>query len=246
MHTTTKHADYGIDAPTVVRNLGVAGISALLLGSGFAYLLHSIQSLVALLLGAWGLLAGGSMLATSALMIWSSKVGKLREREKLLDTIQWRGDETVLDVGCGRGLLLNAAAKRIPNGKAVGVDIWQAQDQSGNLPENTIANAQAEGTATRVELKDGDMRRLPFADSAFDVVVSSLALHNIYDTAERQQAVHEIARVLKSGGHLALLDFQHVDEYADVLRALGWESVQVSNTHFGMFPPVKWVTGTKR
>jgi cyclopropane fatty-acyl-phospholipid synthase-like methyltransferase len=74
-------------------------------------------------------------------MVWSSKVGKLRERERLLDAVPWRGDETVLDVGCGRGLLLTAAARRIPDGKVIGVDIWQEVDQSGNRPEATWANA---------------------------------------------------------------------------------------------------------
>jgi cyclopropane fatty-acyl-phospholipid synthase-like methyltransferase len=45
-----------------------------------------------------------------------------------------RGDETVLDVGYGRGLHLIGAAKRLTTGKAPGVDIWQAEDLSGNLP----------------------------------------------------------------------------------------------------------------
>ena len=48
-----------------------------------------------------------------SIMTWSSKVGKLRERERLMDALGLRGDETVLDVGCGRGLLLNAAARRL-------------------------------------------------------------------------------------------------------------------------------------
>jgi cyclopropane fatty-acyl-phospholipid synthase-like methyltransferase len=67
-------------------------------------------------------------------MIWDSKVGKLWARDRLLDGLELRGDETVLDVGCGRGLLLIGAAKRLTTGKAPGVDIWQAEDLSGNLP----------------------------------------------------------------------------------------------------------------
>jgi hypothetical protein len=38
-------------------------------------------------------------------MLWGSKVGKLRLRDKVLNALRWRGDETVLDVGCGHGLL---------------------------------------------------------------------------------------------------------------------------------------------
>jgi ribonucleotide reductase alpha subunit len=87
----------------------------------------------------------------------------------VLDSLKLRGDETVLDVGCGRGLLLIGAAKRLTTGKAVGVDIWNAEDLSGNRPEATLENARLERVAERVEVKDGDARRLPFADGTFDV-----------------------------------------------------------------------------
>src|SRR5207248_6090674 len=141
-------------------------------------------------------------------------VGKLRSREQFLDLVPWRGDETVLDVGCGRGLFLVGAARRLTTGRAVGVDLWQAADLSGNRPEATLENARREGVADRVEVKDGDARHLAFADASFDVVVSSLALHNIVKAEERQQAVREIVRVLKPGGQVALVDIQHTGDYA--------------------------------
>jgi ubiquinone/menaquinone biosynthesis C-methylase UbiE len=77
-----------------------------------------------------------------------------------------------------------------------------------------------------VEVKDGDARRLPFPDASFDVVVSGLALHNIYDAPERCQAVREIARVLRPGGHLALIDIQHTNEYVRVLKECGLSDVR--------------------
>ena len=133
-------------------------------------------------------------------MLWSSKIGKVREREKLLDRIPWTGAERVLDVGCGRGLLLVGAARRLTTGRAVGIDIWQAEDLSGNRPEATLENARLEGVADRVEVQTADMRKIPFPDGSFDVVVSSQAIHNIYDSAGRAQAIGEIARVLAPGG----------------------------------------------
>ncbi|MBA0085829.1 MAG: 50S ribosomal protein L11 methyltransferase, partial [Acidobacteria bacterium Pan2503] len=57
-------------------------------------------------------------------MLFYSKVGKLALRERLLDKIPWRGDESVLDVGCGRGLLAVGAAKRVSSGTVTGVDVW--------------------------------------------------------------------------------------------------------------------------
>ena len=236
------NSDYGIDAPPVIRNLIVAGTASLLIGVVLYLVLASVQSVIATIVLIWGLLAGASMVVTAALMLWSSKVGKLQLREQVIDALALRGAETVLDVGCGRGLLLNAAARRLTTGQAIGIDLWQSADQSGNQPESTLANAQAEGVRKRVDVKTGDMRELPFEDQTMDVVVSSLAIHNIPDRAERAKAVREIARVLKPNGQVTLLDFQCTDEYVQTLQALGWHEVKRSGLQFQMFPPVRVVT----
>lgn len=238
-------SDYGIDAPPVIRNLLLAGTASVMTGIVLNFILASTQSLVAVILLTWGLLAGVSMIVTAALMLWSSKIGKLQFREKLIDSLALQGAETIIDVGCGRGLLLNAAARRLTTGKAIGIDLWQSVDQSGNNPEATLANARAEGVANLVEVKTGDMRELPFEDQTIDVAVSSLAIHNIPNKEGRAKAVQEIARVLKPQGQVALLDFQCTDEYAQTLQALGWHEVKVSGLQFQMFPPVRVVTGRK-
>src|SRR5205823_1073831 len=114
--------------------------------------------------------------------------------------IRWRGDERVLDVGCGHGLMLLGAAKRLTSGRATGIDIWSREDQKANSAEATLENARREGVADRVELLTADAREIPFPDGSFDVVISSFAIHNIYDRAQRGRAIREIARVLKPGG----------------------------------------------
>lgn len=240
-----KKADYGIDAPPVVRNLAIAGAVALAAGIVLYFALGSMQAMIAATSLVWGGIAGCSMLATAGLMVWSSKVGKLRMRERLLDSLDLGGTETVLDVGCGRGLLLTAAARRLSTGRALGVDLWQAADQSGNSPEAALANARAEGVADRVEIKTGDMRELPMPDETVDVVVSSMAIHNIPDRDGRARAVREITRVLKPKGRLALLDFQCTDEYLQTLNELGWQGAARSRLLFQMFPPVRVVTAAK-
>ncbi len=67
--------NYGIDAPPVVRNLAIGGSAILLIGIA-AFLLISEPRWLMYILGFWGIFAGGSMLVTSLLMIWSSKVGE--------------------------------------------------------------------------------------------------------------------------------------------------------------------------
>jgi ubiquinone/menaquinone biosynthesis C-methylase UbiE len=159
-------------------------------------------------------------------MLWTSRVSKVRDRERLLDRIPWTGTERVLDVGCGRGLMLVGAARRLTSGRATGIDIWQAEDLSGNRPEATLENARREGVADRVEVRTADMRKIPFGDGAFDVVVSSQAIHNIYDAAGRAQAIGEIARVLAPGGRVLLRDIRHLGDYRTVLASRGVADVR--------------------
>jgi SAM-dependent methyltransferase len=215
-----KRTNYGINAPPVIRNLVlVAAAGAVIAGTRLFGLWSEESTLGPLLYG--GVWAGLGCSCLAGFMTWGSKVGKLRERDRFLGALPWRGDETVLDVGCGRGLLVIGAARRLTTGKAVGVNLWQREDLSGNRPEATPENARIEGVADRVEVRDGDARSLPFPDGTFDVVVSSACLHNIYNTAERRKAVHKIARVLKPGGRVAIMDIRHTRQYAEVLRDSG-------------------------
>jgi ubiquinone/menaquinone biosynthesis C-methylase UbiE len=176
----------------------------------------------------WGLFWAAVLLVQVVLMIWGSKVGKLHLRDRLISALSWRGDERILDVGCGRGLLLIGAAKKLTRGKAVGVDIWQDKDLSGNRPEAVLENARAEEVIDRVELKEGRAQALPFADEGFDIVLSLSTLHNISREDERDQAVREIVRVLRPGGRVVIHDIMHTRKYAAVLREQGMEEVTVS------------------
>ncbi len=212
--------DYGLDAPGVVRNLSLAGAAALLVAALGLFGPWSGTAAGPALVSMGGCMAV-SFLGMAAYMVWSSKVGKRRLRERLLDRLPWTGGEAVLDVGCGRGLMLIGAAKRLTTGRAVGIDVWQAEDLSGNRPEATLENARREGVSDRVEVQTADMRKLPFPDATFDTVVSNYALHNLYRPAERAQALAEIARVLKPGGRVLINDIRHLREYEAVLAAHG-------------------------
>ena len=170
---------------------------------------------------------------------------KIRQRERLIDALGLTGNEKVLDVGCGRGLLLNGVARRLTEGKAYGIDLWQNVDQSGNSTDATTANSKAEGVADRVAVETADMRDLPFPDATMDGVISSIAIHNVPDREGRAKAVREIARVLKPGGRLVVQDLHSTDEYARTLRDLGWKDVELSGLSFTIFPPVRVVRGRK-
>jgi ubiquinone/menaquinone biosynthesis C-methylase UbiE len=215
----TPRPDYGLDAPPVVfLQFLISGACFVLAAALYAF---GVPHPLGIPLCEIAVLIGANCLLTASLMVWYSRSGKLRQRERLLDLVPWRGDETVLDVGCGRGLLLVGAARRLSTGKAVGVDVWRQEDLGDNRPEATLENARREGVAERVEVKDGDARHLPFADASFDVVLSGLVLHNISSAADREQAVREIARVLKPGGYVALVDINYTRDYMRVLGNCG-------------------------
>lgn len=229
--------DYGIDAPVVIRNLLLAGGACLL--AGVVAMVAGVAAGIALLVTAVSLLAG------PVLMLRSSRIGKLRERDRLLDKIEWRGDEQVLDVGCGRGLLLVGAARRAPGGRAIGLDLWRSGDLTGNEAAATYANAASEGVADRVDVVEGDAREMPFADASFDVVVSCFALHNIAGRDGRVAAIAEIARVLRPGGQVGIIDFQATGLYADQLAHRGLSDARRSGLRFNFYPPARVVRATK-
>jgi hypothetical protein len=71
-------ADYGIDAPPVIRNLLLIGMASVVAGIVLRIIFASTLTLLSVVLLIWGFLAGASMVITAALMIWSSKVGELQ------------------------------------------------------------------------------------------------------------------------------------------------------------------------
>lgn len=166
-------------------------------------------------------------------------VGKLRLRDLLLDQVDWRGDEDVVDLGTGTGLLAIGAAKRT-GGAVHAVDLFVSKDLSSNGPERLARNSLLEGVPGRVHVRRVDVRATGLPDGAADVVVSSLCLHNLPERHDRAAALHEAVRLLRPGGTVVLSDLAHVDdEYAPHLRAAGL-SVTTSRAP-GTFPPQKFL-----
>jgi SAM-dependent methyltransferase len=214
--------DYGIDGGrTAVAGLVANGAAGLVLAC-FA-LIHARSGHFALAI--FELLGGLLLLQTVPSHLYSTRRGKFRVWAELLDGLSLRGDEHALDMGCGRGAILSLLAKMLPHGRAVGLDLWRSEDQSGNRPDATWRNLEAEGLRNRCQLVTADMRAVPFPDSTFDLVVSSLAIHNIRSHEGRRRAIDEAVRVLKPGGRLLIADLMWTRAYAKRLRELGMENV---------------------
>lgn len=177
-------------------------------------------------LAAASAIAGAGLAAVSAGGLYSTRRGKFEVWRNLLDELQLRGGEHVLDIGCGRGAVLLLAAERLSDGRAVGADIWRRRDQAGNSREAAERNARLEGVSDRVELVHADARDLPFEPDSFDVVVSNLTIHNIAGDEGRHRALREAVRVLRPGGQLRIVDF-HARRYVEPLHAAGCHDVTV-------------------
>jgi arsenite methyltransferase len=242
-------ADYGYDGSfdTVSARGQVVGVAvsatALFAGAGFA--LARGHRLAAAIAAA----SATEILATAASFSYATRSGKFRVWSAVLDDLGLRGDETVLDLGCGRGAVLLAVAKRLPAGRAIGVDLWRA-DQTDNSQRATLTNAALEGVSDRIELHTADMTALPLADNSVDAVVSNLAIHNIPERAGRRQALQEAIRVLRPGGSLAIGDLWETRQHAEQLRELGWRDVRRRNLGWRMWYGGPWfstrlVTATK-
>ena len=208
-----------MDAPYVPLFMGAAGTLALVIaiGSSFA--------------GIAGLAVAAGyfaffMLVSVADYLYATLFGKFAVWADLWRSLDLRGDERLLDLGCGRGAVVLLAAKLLPRGRAIGIDLWKTSDQLGNALEVTQRNAELEGVADRVDLRTGDMRALPFDDGSFDVVLSSLAIHNIPDPGGRARAIDEAVRVLRPDGRLLIVDINATREYEARLRHLGMAEVE--------------------
>jgi arsenite methyltransferase len=241
---TTQRIDYGVDAPNVVRNLFLFGAACLLLSVVITPVIHVTNNLD---LGLrvplrW---TGGWLILEGLWFVLYVKYGKFKHRDMMLGLHTWRGDEQVLDVGCGRGLLLAGAAKRLTSGHATGIDIWSNVDLSGNAEAATLHNLQLEHVADRCSLLSVGAQEMTFPDASFDVIVSNLCLHNIYDTPTRKQALDQIARVLKPGGIALISDYKKTGEYAEHFRASGLTVTKKRGSFLTTFPPLTVVIARK-
>jgi arsenite methyltransferase len=243
------NGDYGVDGafhtvPARVQAAGVAAGCAALLASAWVSLATGKPRIAALTSA-----ANAVIITTVAFYLHTTRAGKFAVWARVLDELRLHGDEMLLDLGCGRGAVLLAAAKLLPRGRAIGVDVWRA-DQTDNSPQVTLKNAALENVADRIEVQTADITKLPFDDHSFDVIVSSLVIHNIGSPAGREQAIDEAARVLRPGGRLVIADLAATRRHALQLRELGFNDVRRRNLGWRMWWAGPWlpthlVTATK-
>ncbi len=168
---------------------------------------------------------------------WLTRGLRFRNIERLLDALALRGDEILLDVGTGDGVVAIAAAKRLSRGSVIAIDDWRRPHGGGAPSANTArANTAAEGVAARVDVRTLAFDKLDLPDTSIDVAVACFSLHHL-ERAPRERALLEMARVLRHGGRLLAAEPRGRAEIAETLARAGLEVRHESRT----FP--RWLFG---
>ncbi|EXB37728.1 Demethylmenaquinone methyltransferase [Morus notabilis] len=186
----------------------------------------------------------GSVAAISAICLFFAAANFLHSSlllhhdmaQRMVNSVNdWSTVKLALDLGCGRGILLNAVATQLKKGGSSGRVV--GLDRSKRPTLSTLRTAHLEGVGEYVTCREGDARRLPFGDNYFDVVVSAVFVHTVGKehgqktaaaAAERMRAVGELVRVLKPDGYGVVWDLLHVPEYVRRLQELKMEDIRVS------------------
>ena len=125
-----------------------------------------------------------------------------RWRRRAVEALHLGEGDRVLDLATGTCDLAILLARRHPSLHTTGLD---GSEQMLAVGRQKLGRA---GVADRVSLVTGDAQALPFAEGSFDVVTMAFGIRNVPD---RPRALAEIARVLRPGGRVAILELSEPD-----------------------------------
>ena len=141
---------------------------------------------------------------------------------QIIETLDVRPDDKVLEVGFGPGVAIQLLLHRVPAGTVAGIDYSQEMVRQA-AARNAVALRNR-----RVDLRYGSVERLPFADETFD---KALAINSMQTWSDAGTGLREIHRVLKHRGHVALgftvNSGQPKDGIADLLTAAGFAQARI-------------------
>ena len=152
--------------------------------------------------------------------------------EHLVEHLDWDGEGTLLDIGCGAAALTVRCAKAFPKAQITAMDYWGVEWSYAK--EQCEKNARIEGVSDRVSFQKGDAAKLDYADGTFDAAVSNFVFHEVRSAKDKRDVVREALRVVKKGGVFSFQDmfsqkalYGDMDEFVRTLKAEG-----ISEIHY--------------
>ena len=217
-------------------------------GIALATLVLTVLSFAAFHITVLGVVFAAATVILLALLGWMAWIrrqyafgkGGMMERvhQTILSSLEFDGNGSLLEVGCGSGALSIRAALTWPKSEVTGLDYWGAMyNYSKALCEK---NAASEGVGKQCVFVHGDANKLDFPDESFDAVISNYVYHNIMG-ADKRALLLESLRVLKKGGVFALHDtmkpqmYGDMNAFAEKLKGMGFADVQYVETAEAIF-----------
>ena len=202
----------------------VTGVIIVLTGISLSGLLSSWNPLVLRTLQISGTILTLILVAASVYFTCSHRLfsydGKERIQERIVDYVVAHlnlpeSAGTVLDIGCGSGVVSIKTARRYSWARITGIDYWgKGWDYAKQQCEQ---NAESEGVKDRITFQKGDAGKLAFADESFDGAISNFVFHEVRTQPDKRQVVREALRVIKKGGSFAFHDlFLDRSLYGDI------------------------------
>ncbi|MFT8889201.1 MAG: class I SAM-dependent methyltransferase [Ethanoligenens sp.] len=189
-------------------------ISFLLPGSAPFVILHVLLAVAAVAVLAFF----GYMVHARRLLAYEGGGVQGKILDNVLRYLDWDGNGTLLDIGCGSGALTLKAAKKYSTAQVIGMDYWGAMwDYAQSQCE---ANAQLEGVAARAVFQKGDAAHLNFSNEYFDAAVSNFVFHEVHTQPDKLALIQEAMRVLKPGAPFAFEDVFYSKKIYPNLNAL--------------------------
>lgn len=157
-------------------------------------------------------------------------MGKVHEH--LVQHLDWDGNGTLIDIGCGAAALTVRCAKTFEHAELVGMDYWGKEWSYAK--EQCESNAKIEGVDGRCRFEKGDAAQLSCPDGCFDAAVSNFVFHEVRTAKDKRAVVREALRVVKKGGAFAFQDlfdqkplYGDIEEFIEQLKSEG-----ISEIHY--------------
>jgi SAM-dependent methyltransferase len=139
---------------------------------------------------------GGALLGSVASLEERGRSGYMAVVRALIDALRIVPGESVLEVGCGSGVIMRELARR-----TAGANPLIGRDMSPYLLREARALARREGLIDRIDFGEGRAEALPLADGAIDVALSS----TVFEEGDADLMLSEIVRVTRPGGRVGIV-----------------------------------------
>ena len=150
----------------------------------------------------------------------------------VLEALSLTPTTVFLDLGCGRGNYTIAVAESIgPQGKVYGIDVWQ--EGLAELKDRASARGFNNIQTIHANLNE----HIPLESATIDVCFMATVLHDLLRDDSGEVVMHEIARVLKPGGKLAIIEFKKIENSPGppIAVRLSAEEVEETLAPFGFW-----------